>query len=335
VFANRLKSLFEDLLEAEEIDCLLFDARAKKRSSFAEKLDRKPGQYADPLRDMTDLAGVRIVAYYLSDVDRIGAVIAREFIVDADNSSRRSQSDDPEHFGYRSDHYIVSCSAERCELSEWERFTGLKAEIQVRTVLQHAWADIDHKLAYKSAVAIPREFRHQLSRISALLEVADEQFEAVRSTSEHLQANYDEKARQGDLDLPIDASSIHAYIAESDRVRQLIELARAAGFTILDNPRRTEVDLLAQACQAAALANLAGLDSELARSESWAKSALDALWAHRPLGADWSMPPAFLLACMIWMDSAQSLDDLEASGKAHDLVIAALRAGSDVAQGPE
>ncbi len=76
----------------------------------------------------------------------------------------------------------------------------------------------------------------QLSRVSALLEVGNEQFEAVRSASLGLDASHDARARAGELDIPIDASSLPAYVSESAVVSQLVQIAQAIGFTVGREP---------------------------------------------------------------------------------------------------
>src|SRR4051794_24466750 len=85
-FAERLRGLLSALLEAEEIDPIQVTARGKDVASFVEKLTRKEGRYSNPLDDMTDLSGARVVVHYLSEVQRVGGLITREFDVDPDQS---------------------------------------------------------------------------------------------------------------------------------------------------------------------------------------------------------------------------------------------------------
>jgi putative GTP pyrophosphokinase len=307
-FADRLKTLLEGLVAAEGIDVVQVDARAKNVESFVGKLAKKPGKYTDPFTEMHDLAGVRVIAYYLSDVARIDALIEREFAVDEGNSWKREERTDPDRFGYASDHYVVSCSSPRADLTEWQTYSNLRAEIQVRTVLQHAWADIDHKLEYKRATDIPSELRRQLSRVSALLEVADEQFEAARSASGLLEANYESRAKVGDLDLPIDGAAVHAYLSGGDRVRQLAETAAAIGFTVETADFLDGISELIQSCHDAGFQKVADLDEFLAGSERWIRDALAALWGQHRAGIEWKMPVAFLLATVVWIGHDVDLD---------------------------
>ena len=62
---------------------------------------------------------------------------------------------EPDRFGYRSRHFIVSVNREWLKAPNYRGLSGLKAEIQVRTILMHAWADVEYKLAYKKRNMFP------------------------------------------------------------------------------------------------------------------------------------------------------------------------------------
>lgn len=87
---------------------------------------------------------------------------------------------DPDRFGYLSVHYTASLSPARRKLAEWRPYADIRAEVQFRTALQHAWSAVQHKLEYKSSIEAPRELRRRLFRLSALFELADEQFSELR-----------------------------------------------------------------------------------------------------------------------------------------------------------
>ncbi|HXB66408.1 MAG TPA: hypothetical protein VNV42_16200 [Solirubrobacteraceae bacterium] len=305
------------MLSADGITAVQVDARTKEVDSFVDKIARKPGKYQNPLIDITDLSGVRVILYYSSDVERVDSLIEREFAVDDANSWKRTPTSDPDRFGYRSDHYVVSCSPSRAQLSEWSPYRGLKAEIQVRTVLQHAWAAIDHRLNYKRASEIPAELKRQLFRISALLEVADDQFESVRQGAARLSSTYKESVSSGHLNLPIDRDSIEVYVDSSPRMQQWGAAAVGAGFNM--EPPNFEpsddsegVAELTLASQLAGFADLNELDRFLDQANDWGEQALLAL---RPAGVsnEWYMTPTFIIASLIYIGSNLSREELERS----------------------
>jgi ppGpp synthetase/RelA/SpoT-type nucleotidyltranferase len=78
-----------------------------------------------------------------------------------------------ERFGYQSIHYLVQVSEARVALAEYARYRAMIAEIQVRTILQHAWAEIEHDIQYKSSVAMPSVIRRRFMSLAGLLEIAD------------------------------------------------------------------------------------------------------------------------------------------------------------------
>ncbi len=86
---------------------------------------------------MTDMAGVRIIAYTTSDVEQICGLIKRDFPIDEKNSGDKAKDIRSNEVRYLSVHYIASLSDQRRQLVEYERCQGLKCEIQVRTLLQH------------------------------------------------------------------------------------------------------------------------------------------------------------------------------------------------------
>lgn len=228
-YTAALELLLPQLLDKAGIAYVQIDGRTKGVSNFVSKLRRKQEKYDEPLREVTDLSGVRIVLYYLDDVERVGELIESQFEVDAANSGDKAASMDPDRFGYLSVHHIVRPSATRRSLPEWTAFADLQAEIQVRTVLQHAWGAISRKLAYASVREAPRDLQRSLNRLSALLELADDEFVDIRVARESIEQEYDREVERGNLDLEIDESSLDAYMRESGVATRIAELALAAG----------------------------------------------------------------------------------------------------------
>lgn len=172
-----LKESLKVLLADSEIKCLDIQYRIKKYDSFTDKIEEK--KYSNPWEDVEDVCGVRIICYYLSDVKEIGKIIEKEFNII--NSIDKEDNLDADRFGYRSKHYVVSVKDEWLRIPNYRNSRKLKAEIQVRTILMHAWAEIEHELCYKSEIDVPIQLRRKLNRLSALIEIADEQFEQVRN----------------------------------------------------------------------------------------------------------------------------------------------------------
>lgn len=152
------------------------DKRVKSLDSAFEKVARK--SYSDPFGQIEDFCGLRIICYYPSDVDKIVSLLHQEFTVASEEDTQTRLK--PNEFGYRSTHLVISIPEDWLKAPQYRGLRGLKAEVQVRTILMHAWAEIQHKLAYKSADQVPEAFQRMLFRLSAKFEEADEQLEQIR-----------------------------------------------------------------------------------------------------------------------------------------------------------
>jgi len=174
---QNISQALELLLKEKDISCLSISYRIKESDSFFEKLKRK--RYKDPFEEIEDICGVRVICYYQSDVEKITEIIKKEFdVIENDNKVENLEYD---QFGYRSSHFIIKIKKEWLSTPNYRGLENLKTELQIRTVLMHAWAEIEHKLAYKSKLQIPKEFQRKLARISAKLEESDEQFEDIKN----------------------------------------------------------------------------------------------------------------------------------------------------------
>lgn len=168
------------LLKENGISYLSINYRVKDHDSFLGKIERK--NYISPFDEIEDICGLRIICYYQSDIEKIKEIIRKEF--EPLDDENKEENLDFDQFGYRSFHFIIKIKKEWLATPNYRGLQDLKAELQIRTVLMHAWAEIEHKLAYKSELQIPKEFRRKLSRISAKLEESDEQFEDIKNQME-------------------------------------------------------------------------------------------------------------------------------------------------------
>lgn len=206
-FAFIVKQLLEEMIKSENISYNGATYRLKDRNSLSKKIDKKMDKYKC-LKDLTDIAGVRIITFYSDDVDKVAELVEKEFEVDRDNSIDKRKALEPDRFGYCSVHYVVGMSPERLKLREYQQYDGLKCEIQIRTVLQHAWAEIEHDLGYKSEKAIPVDIRRSFSRLAGLLEIGDKEFWEIRKflssyTEEIAGKIEDDDLNNKDLDIVI------------------------------------------------------------------------------------------------------------------------------------
>jgi putative GTP pyrophosphokinase len=176
----------------------------KDPSSFGRKAaipsERDPTlpKYAEPLRQIKDLAGVRVIAYFPRALSQIDQIIDSEFNV-VEKSNKVLERIEEERFGYQSIHYLVRLTPERTRLAEYAAFTDEVAELQVRTILQHAWAEIEHDIQYKSPKTIPSEIRRRFMALAGMLEIADREFQSIQDDDMALEEHAKDMVQRGDL----------------------------------------------------------------------------------------------------------------------------------------
>lgn len=238
-FTEVLERLIVELLDVRRVEVAQIEARTKEIDSFIGKIQRKNEKYSDPLVEITDQSGIRVIAYYPADAAEIGTMIEEEFDIDWNNSVRPGLEADPQRFGYRSDHYVVSLSTARRELAEWASHRNRTAEIQVRTVMQHAWAAVDHKIRYKRE-DLPQALQRRLFRLSAMLEIADEQFSLIRRESVEVVEAYERSLTGGDYDLGLDVLSLRGFLEMSNFLSDWTNEALQSGY---ESSAKTELIL--------------------------------------------------------------------------------------------
>ena len=157
--------------------------RTKSPESLREKLIRKEdlGIVYEQLDDIEDLAGIRVIFYSERDKDRFIRGIQKEA-----SGMLRIEERNREN-GYEATHIIMSFGPKRLRLSEYRHFKGLKCEIQVTTILRHAWAEIQHDLVYKDIFGLKEKDPQQMDTVQKKLEdilhkhikLAAEEFEEI------------------------------------------------------------------------------------------------------------------------------------------------------------
>lgn len=217
-FARAVYSILTTCLDNAGIKVHSVDHRPKSPESFADKAagqsDENPDRpkYERPLAQITDLAGVRVITYFLSTQEPVEAIIENEFEV-LEKTDKSRLLEEEERLGYHSIHYLVRLLPNRYALPEYARFSGLVAEIQVRTILQHAWAEIEHDIQYKAVATLPREIRRRFMTLAGMLEVADREFQALEDEDVRLREEARESVAAGRLDdVEITPDALKSYL---------------------------------------------------------------------------------------------------------------------------
>ncbi len=172
VVAREYVALVTSILDEAGINYLTVTGRAKSVDSFAAKAGRTVDGvpvYTDPLRDIGDQVGLRVITYVRSDVAAVAEVLGSQLRI-LDDRDLGQETAGEGRFGYASRHLQVA------------RADGRTAQVQVRTVLQHAWAEFEHDIRYKGTVPEEhaRDFDRRFTLAAGLLELADQEFTTIR-----------------------------------------------------------------------------------------------------------------------------------------------------------
>lgn len=236
--AQRLADeILHPVLKRREARYELIVPRVKDRDSVIRKWQGDPAKYRDPLRDMHDIVGIRIVTFDLDDVNRIDYIIRSEFEIDSANSPRKGRQLAPDQFGYVSDHFVVRLSKDRAELPEWKVLRTGCAEIQVRTMLQHAWASMqwDVYRRLQRGIRIPDPINRGYARLAAACEMIDDQFVAL-SRQIRVLGPAAAGIAQEDITAEFNETTLDAFLHSRAADAALEELAKRTGFSFDPSP---------------------------------------------------------------------------------------------------
>ncbi len=208
--AKKVETIILDVIKDQGIAYNNVSSRAKEVDSFQKKASKE--KYKDPTTEIMDLAGIRIIVYFDSDVPRVSKLIEQLFKLYPEYSIDKSALLGTDKVGYRSVHYIAELPEARTRLLDFNQFSMMKFEIQIRTILQHAWAEIEHDRNYKFSGVLPEHLRRRFSLVAGLLELADREFDAIASEIDKYAKAVLEDASAGKLDISIDTTSLREYL---------------------------------------------------------------------------------------------------------------------------
>ena len=232
-FRERVVNLLEDLLLNSKIQFHQLNSRTKAFDSLSTKIAKKD-KYTS-LSEITDIVGIRIITYLESEVDNVEQLVRREFVIDEDNSidKRLLQTN---QFGYRSLHIVASLDESRLKLTEYRRYKNLKFEIQIRSILQHAWAEIEHDLGYKGKSSIPDSYVRSFNRMAALLESADIEFDRLKKELTKYEKEVPHLIEQNPEKVTINQASLDSLVKKDKTFESAREYVSSHCGAIFDKP---------------------------------------------------------------------------------------------------
>ena len=179
--------ILREVLNEKEIVFHSIESRVKTVESFREKASRE--KYNDPIKEITDLSGIRIITLFEKEIHEISDIIKDLFKIDYERSEDKADLLDADKMGYKSIHYIAELTDQKITDTNLEKFKNLKFEIQIRSILQHAWAEIEHDRNYKFKGELPKHLQRRFYALAGMLEIADREFNTLSEEVEKFRQN--------------------------------------------------------------------------------------------------------------------------------------------------
>ncbi|MCL6231661.1 MULTISPECIES: GTP pyrophosphokinase [Acinetobacter] len=189
--------------------------RSKTKKSFLKKIQDKLTEKDYSPASMTDLAGVRVITLIESDVQKVCTLIESMFHVHKADSVNKSENLGEEKVGYRSVHFVCDVGRNREKLPEFSAYKGLCFEIQVRTALEHAWAEIEHDRGYKLGGKLPSHLNRRFKLLSGLLESADLEFNRLTVEIEEYAKKLNDSIKKDNLEFEVTSIGLKTLLADN------------------------------------------------------------------------------------------------------------------------
>ena len=239
-FYSAASQLAAQLIETQLINRgirAIVSFRAKNPSRLHDKLLKRMTEenksyraLEDIYEDIVDLSGVRIALYFNSELDEIDQIIRELFEI-------RKKKEFPlegKSSGYKAIHYR-GCLKNSVLSEQQKRYACANIEIQIASLLMHAWAEVEHGLGYKSHYEPPMDVKRKLYRLAATLEILDEEFENIRYDI----ALYNQSFEKIDkiMKTDINKESLIAYINSNEFLNGLVhKIADEHHYSIIKDP---------------------------------------------------------------------------------------------------
>ena len=262
-FKSRLESEISEFLAQNAIQLAIpIEARIKSWQSISAKLERKPLELSS-IKELVDLVGIRIVLPFLRDVDLTTRLLESVFNIRG-KEEKLSQLTEAQ-FGYQSIHLEATLNETWRKIPSFNGCDDFSVELQIRTISQHAWSVVSHKLQYKKESSVPSEMMRSINRMAALLETVDLEFERVVGQHEKLFQTFDES---DPLDEPLTWDVFSAILdehlpVENERSPQDDDLIRELFCAGISTRKRCVALFNAYASQITALEDLLTEDAEV------------------------------------------------------------------------
>jgi putative GTP pyrophosphokinase len=155
-------------------------ARLKEDTSLLQKAFYRNKPYTDPYNEITDKVGVRFVVLLTQDIKFVEEAVTscESWVASKDRDYEQEQEQNPVQFDYAAVHYVVRCRSDLA-LKKLSVVRDTSCEIQIKTILQHAYSELTHDTIYKPNVDATPQMRRSAAKSMALIESRNDYFQQI------------------------------------------------------------------------------------------------------------------------------------------------------------
>tara|TARA_R110001592_G_scaffold17518_2_gene73786 strand:+ start:85066 stop:86043 length:978 start_codon:yes stop_codon:yes gene_type:complete len=195
--------------------------RIKDSKSYLFKALYRNKSYSNPLNDIEDKIGTRVILLKSADIEKLkGLILGSSFWQSKLTKDNNQEIEDkPKIFDYQSCHLVVWPN-DKSKFTDRDINECLTCEIQIRTLLQHAFAEVSHDSTYKGPYQSDKVILRNLAKAMALMEATDDYFCDIfnlMSDSKRFYANYLNELTQRFLHFQpsFDKSNLDHFLTDS------------------------------------------------------------------------------------------------------------------------
>jgi hypothetical protein len=234
-FADRLRDLLEELFDAYELDVawdITFHATGNEMRRDLLQVWRTTGAVPDPFDSDVRATGVTVALPSIGELGALEHLVETEFVVDRTHSRAWAECNPHSDGSFAAElpTYLVELDERRAGLAEWAQYIGLKLRIEAVTEIGDAWRDALESLPLREPASYPTELQEVLTRQGAAMREADADLAFVHTSLERLLDDQREAVVAGDLEQPLNAITLMAYLHVGAPVTSLVDVAAEVGF---------------------------------------------------------------------------------------------------------
>lgn len=182
--SHTITAALEPLIAPVTVDYFLKTAvqpRTKDGQKLVEKAFYRGKAYEDPYEEITDKVGTRFVVLLGRDIRKVQEALESigGWTSSKDRDYEEEQSGNPIAFDYAAVHYVIRPNSE-VEIDGTTIPAGTPCEVQIKTLLQHAYSELTHDTIYKPQIEATVSMRRNAAKAMALLEATNDYFEKVQ-----------------------------------------------------------------------------------------------------------------------------------------------------------